>query len=65
MQTYDPHAVKWHFVVEPLQILIPPVVCVWIGKIWKCCESRPDLQNMCGQLLSFEKLRKLNNTIKV
>lgn len=47
--TYDPEAIKGHVGIEVLQVLQPPLVCVWVGEVCEGSETRPDLwgQHKC------------------
>lgn len=53
--TYNPQAIKWHLLMKPLQVLIPPFMCHLIREVWKCCRTGPHLQ---------DKRRKRNSCLK-
>lgn len=42
--TYNPNAIERHFVVVPLQVVIPPFVCQVTGEVGICGQAGPHLE---------------------
>lgn len=57
--TYDPYSIKWHFVMEPLKVVVPPFMCRVIREIRICCQTRPHLDEdkSCVQAKSGDQHR--------
>ena len=48
--TYNPNSIKWHLVMEPLKVVVPPLMCHFIGEIRICCQTGPHLEGWMENL---------------
>lgn len=60
--TYNPQSIKWHFLMVPLQGVIPPFMCRFIREIRICSQTRPHLKK--ERLFSTRHLKKKQINIR-